>query len=104
VDRPSKACVSKCKKVWWDFDLSDHSDSVCRHCGGLLSNAVEDVHFKVVKSAKREVFKSKDFISLHKYMDQDAINKITNLGPGQGIKHFSLVKPAFVDKAKNQWR
>lgn len=100
---PCRACLGKCKKVWWDFDFTDRPDNgICHQCSGQLDDAVEGVHFKTVQIAKRP-FRPKDFKGFKEISksEQDELAKL--LGMRAEISHMSKVKAAFVDKAKREW-
>lgn len=100
----SRACTGKCKKVWWDFDFSAKPDNgACHQCGDSLENAVEGVHFKIVKKSNRP-FKPKDFKGFKEFSN-DEVEEITRLiRMNTGFNHMSKVKAAFVEKAKREWR
>src|SRR5690554_5950738 len=97
-ETPSQACVGKCKKVWWAIDLANRVAGICPQCGGSLQEAVEGVHFKILKQSKRGL-KAKD---LRPYTTDEAeLSRIIDLiNKGAHIGHLSMVKPAFEAKAK----
>jgi len=101
--KPSRACDGKCKKVWWDFDFERSPDlGTCHQCGDNLSDAVEGVHYKVIKQSKRNL-KLKDF----KKIIPEKTDKLSDvegmLKQNAIIDHLSLVKEKFVAKAQAQW-
>lgn len=100
---PRRACTGKCKKVWWDFDFTDRPDGgFCHQCGDPLQDAVEGVHFNIIKKSNRP-FKPKDFKGF-KEISSGEMEEIAQLiSMGTVFTHLSTVKAAFVDKARREW-
>lgn len=102
ADLPVFACTGKCRKVWWPNILKDRPAGICPLCGGALCEAVEKVHYSVLARANRSL-KLSDFQSVQK-MDHRDKQTVKGLLAGQTVIHnLSMVKPAFVEKAKNEW-
>jgi hypothetical protein len=102
AELPEFACAGKCRKVWWGQMLKDYPAGKCPLCSGELCRAVEKVHFTVLARANRSL-KLSDFQSVQK-MDTKDKQTIKNLLAGKSVIHnLSMVKPAFVEKAKAEW-
>ena len=102
-NKPSRACDDKCKKVWWDFDFDSRPDfGACHQCGGSLSDAVEGIHYKIIKQSKRGL-KLKDFKKIIPEESEKLSDVERMLSNNAVIDHLSLVKEKFVAKAKEEW-
>ncbi|WHI48963.1 hypothetical protein [Microbulbifer sp. VAAF005] len=100
---PSKACTGKCKKIWWESDYDETDDKgVCLQCGSSLSCAVKDVHFKVIYQANRNL-RVKDFKPYKKMSNEEIEYMRDMIERGVKVKHISVVKSKFIEKAKREW-
>ena len=100
---PEIACTGNCKKVWWLSDFDGRDAEICPQCGSSdLCEAIAKVHYSVVNSANRPL-KLSDFTSVTAvpYKDKQSIKNF--LQQNGGINTLSVVKPAFVEKARKEW-
>jgi hypothetical protein len=102
--KPILACVGKCRKVWWNEQLSLQGKSLrCPQCGSTnLDQAVEKVHYKILSIANR-VLRFSDFEIISKTDPESWMQIKSFFEKNVVIDHISVVKPAFVDMAKKQW-
>jgi hypothetical protein len=101
-DAPALACVGKCKKSWWKSDLEENAPDKCPLCAGGLCAAVNGVHFTVLSNANREL-KLSDFKKITSMGRKDKHDIKKWINQGIRIANLGMVKPAFEDKAKNEW-
>ena len=101
--KPELACLGNCKKVWWQSDLENRPENTCPLCGHQgLTKAIEKVHYKILTSANRPLRLS-DFTDFTKVTHKDKQFVKGFLANGGGIDNLSIVKPAFIEKAKAEW-
>jgi len=101
-ENPIFSCVGKCKKSWWLRGFLNLSKEFCPLCHGDLTDAVEKVHFTVLKSSKKQLSLNdfKQFYTLDRE-DKDYVN--TLLKSNVDISNLGVVKKAFEEKAKQDW-
>lgn len=99
-EEPIFACVTKCKKSWWQSDIE--TPNTCPLCKGELCEAVKDVHFRVLNHANRDL-KYSDFKRITTMPNQDKHHIKEWLAKGAIIANLGMVKPAFEAKAKAEW-
>jgi hypothetical protein len=102
-DLPIYACIDKCKKVFWESNMKEEANKEkCSMCDGILTKAVDGVHFKILSKANRNL----------KLSDIKAYNVINNsekkalqsyLAMDAQIMHLSYVKPQFEKRAIAEW-
>jgi hypothetical protein len=102
ITMPDFACEAKCKKVWWDVDFDGRDKSVCPLCSGELTRPTIGVHFIILDSANRKL-KFSDFKKVTQIPNKEKKSLKKYLEAGVHISNMSLVKPAFVGKAKSEW-
>lgn len=102
TEKPVYACTGNCKKSWWSWDLEKRDKNTCPQCHGGLTEAVEMVHFKVLRKANRVLRTSdfKDFISLPSEQKKEIKEMISKKWH---MDHMSFVKPKFQEKALREW-
>ncbi|WP_240224589.1 hypothetical protein [Rheinheimera hassiensis] len=100
--KPEIACTGNCRKAWWKSDFANKHISLCPLCGGSLCEAVEKVHYNVLSSANRPLRLS-DFTSTTDVPHREKLSIKALLKGGAGINNLSVVKPAFVEKARAEW-
>lgn len=102
-DLPIFACTDKCKKVFWETDMEDEiSKYKCSTCGGLMTEAVSKVHFKILSKANRNL-KLSDIKAYANLNNTDKKRLQQYLEMGSKIMHLSYVKPQFEKKAITEW-
>ena len=102
-DLPTYSCTGRCKKVFWESDVSSEEDRInCLHCGDGVGEAVRNVHYKVLLTSNRNL-KFSDFKKYGnvKGAEKNAIKSY--LSCNAKILHFSHVKEKFESRAINEW-
>jgi hypothetical protein len=101
-ENPTFSCDGKCKKSWWLRDFLDLSQDVCPLCRGGLTDAVEKVHFTVLKTSKKKLSLN-DFKQFYTLDREDKVYVNNLLKSNVEIFNLGIVKKAFEDKAKQDW-
>jgi hypothetical protein len=102
-DLPTFACTGKCKKVFWESDIeSDEAKVTCKQCGSSITNAVNNVHFKVLSKGSRNL-KISDFKTYGVVKNSEKKQVQSYLAMNAQIMHLSLVKPQFEKHAIAEW-
>lgn len=101
-ERPILACIGKCKKAWWLEDFENRDKKLCPMCGSDVHPAIEDVHYKILSKANRNL-KYSDFKKIVVMPNHEKIKIKELLKSGVNVTNLSLVKPAFEEKARKKW-
>lgn len=99
---PILACVGNCKKAWWSEDFEKRDQSVCPMCGSKVQPAFNNVHYKILNKANREL-KFSDFKKVVAMSHKEKLKIKHFLQSGIKISNLSLVKPTFEEKARKEW-
>ncbi len=101
-EKPTYACIGKCKSIWWSSDI-DEDHMVCKKCGGKIETAVEKVHYKILRKNNKRLSLNdfKNHLSNLSREDKELIKTYT-VGTAK-IGLLSIVKSKFADKAKKEW-
>jgi len=101
-EKPTYACIGKCKSVWWPADI-DLDLMICKKCGGKIATAVESDHYKILRKNNKRLSLNdfKNHLSKLSREDKQLIKNYTVGSAKVGL--LSIVKSKFADKAKEEW-
>jgi len=101
-EKPTSACIGKCKLIWWPSDVNQNI-KLCKKCAGKIETAIENKHYKILRKHNNRLslndFK-KHLPNLSK-TDKELIKSYTKGTEKVGL--LSLIKTEFSEKEKQGW-